>query len=318
MSAMIVSLPTLCRIGGACLLILLWSAGLPDTSEAQRLPDRHFITNPFWDARTSVEPDASQLVNSYGGWAAFGPYLTGDSDHAWHHEIGGFVELWRSHRTSLLVTTQIEFIADPNNEINFNPRAVLWEEGIVLTRRQNTFDWQVGYYHRCKHDIDNLAIGEQRASIFGSLRGRLILPARSDETDDYLALETNFYTIRQDARLPRVLESEGRNWNQLLASVGAQGFTRIGLPAATTDLYAQVRGRLSVLSANEGFFNRLSAVDQLRGSFGTAIGVSVRGRAEMRLGLEYEYSHDTGIPAVPTDAHLLRVVLRAHPLDLVR
>lgn len=77
-----------------------------------------------------------------------------------------------------------------------------------------------------------------------------------------------------------------------------------GATSTAADLYARMRGRLSVLSANEGFFNRLSAVNQLRGSFSTAIRVSVQGRAEVRLGRGYAYSHDTGILAPPDDRHL--------------
>ncbi len=306
------------RFIAGLVIAMLVGVGSATPCEGQRLVDRGFVTNPMWDTEAAVDEGETRLINSYGGWAAFGPYVPSNDTHAWHHEIGGFIELRRSHRSSLLVTTQIEFVADPNNEISFNPRAVFWEEGIVYTRRTNAgFDWQLGYYHRCKHDVDNLERGTQRALIFGSVRSRAIIPLGEANTSDYVSIDADLYTIRQDARLPRVLEAEGRNWNQWLGSVGVQGFTQHSV-GEQTGLYASAFGRMVLISENEGFTNRFSAIEGVEGSMGASAGLALEGRATLRLGVEYEYQSDTGIPVEPQSAHLLRIVARAQPLAAVR
>lgn len=295
--------------------VLLVTGLFGSEASAQRLIERGQVTNPLWDQRDPVPEDAWRGVNAYGGWAAFGPYLIRDDDHRWHHEIGGFLELVRSPRTSLLVTTQIEFIADPHNEIDFNPRAIFWEEGIALTRRFARFDLQLGYYHRCKHDIDNLDRGEERSLVFGSLRGRAIAPLSGDirPRDAYAAVSADVYTLRWEGREPSTFEDVAPDWERLLGSVDAMVHLRRPLVGPAVGLYVTAFGGLNVYSANTGFFNRVERLDRGYLHGGAAVGLSLRGRAELRLGLEYEYLPDTGIPAVPRGAHLLRLVVRTMP-----
>ena len=140
------------------LLILL--SGTQST-DAQRIIDRNLLFNPLADTSVEIQPDERKVFPSVGGWATFGNYgVHRDTHHLWYHELGTYLELFRvGDQRSLAFTTQIEFIADPHNDINFNPRAIFWEEGFLYTSNRGGAYLQLGFYHRCKHDIDNLEIG---------------------------------------------------------------------------------------------------------------------------------------------------------------
>lgn len=296
----------------AVVIALLIVGGWTGEVSAQRLIERGQVTNPLWDQRDPVPAGVVRGLHAYGGWFVFGPYLAGDDDHAWHHEIGGFLELLRTPRTSLLVTTQIEFIADPHNEIDFNPRAIFWEEGLVLTRRLRGFDLQVGYYHRCKHDIDNLDLGVERSLVYGSLRGRAIVPlAEARPHDAYAAVSADLYTLAWEGREPSAFEGLGTDWGRLLGSADAIVHVRRSLAGAGVGVYATAYGGLHVYGARDGFFDRFTRLRRAYPHGGVAAGLSLRGRATLRLGVEYEYLPDTGIPVIPRGAHLVRLVVRA-------
>lgn len=295
----------------AIIVVLLVAGCCASEALGQRLIERGQVTNPLWDQRDPVPEGAWRGLHMLGGWFAFGPYLAGDDDHAWHHEIGGFLELVRTPRTSLFVTTQIEFIADPHNEINFNPRAIFWEEGLVLTRRLSGFDLQVGYYHRCKHDIDNLELGTERSLIYGSLRGRAIVPlSEARPHDAYAAVSADLYTHTWEGREPPAFEGFGTDWRRLLGTADATVHVRRPLAGPGVGVYATAFGGLNVYGANSGFFDRFAELRRVYPHGGVAAGLSLRGRATLRLGIEYEYLPDTGIPVAPRDAHLVRLVVR--------
>ena len=50
-----------------------------------------------------------------------------------------------------------EMTANPYNDISFNPRTMRWEEYFWLHMLTREASVRVGFLHRCKHDIDNLA-----------------------------------------------------------------------------------------------------------------------------------------------------------------
>jgi hypothetical protein len=77
-------------------------------------------------------------------------------DRAWGIRLAGTAELWRIRRgTSLLIAAADEVAANAHKDGGFNPRGISWELGLSLVRRFAAFDWQVGFVHICRHEIDN-------------------------------------------------------------------------------------------------------------------------------------------------------------------
>ncbi len=300
-----------------CVLLLLICCS--SALSAQPLIERYLVVNPLWD-EGQAESGETSYVHTFGGWASFGPYLRfQDDDHQWNHQIGGFLEVVRwGQSTSLHVTTQIEFIADPFNNINFNPRAIFWEEGVVLTRRTGGPYWQFGYYHRCKHDIDNLNRGEERTLIYGSFMNRMIWPVDLESSErSYIAWKTDVFTVRQDTREPEDALALQPNVDQKLASTGVQAHTRFD-GSGQAGWFATLYGDATLYSATDGFFDRFGSVNDVRFNGGVAAGLSILGRGELRIKAAYEYLSDTGIPVEPRGSHLFRVSLMALSPNVIR
>ncbi len=280
---------------------------LPATLEAQRQAARGLIINPLLDDRHHLPDNKAQSFNTFGGWAGFGYFaLSSDDHHLWYQDLGGYVELWRQGSTaSLLLTGQIQFIADPHNDINFNPRAIFWEEGLLYTNHLNPGYLQIGFMHRCKHDIDNLERGEERSLIFSSMIVRYQQPASLFRTNDIMLMAGfDQYVITWDRRKSRELEAYAPDWNDL-----SNEFT----------LQAHWRENPSV----SGIFleSRLHVVN-LDGNLRLNRGVSTgwyfhRSGGDFRIALHYEYLHDSGVPAVPADVHLISVGIRANSAFVV-
>lgn len=77
-------------------------------------------------------------------------------DRAWGIRLAGTAEVWRVGRgMSLLLSAADEVAANALKDGGFNPRGISWELGFALVRRFAPFDWQVGFVHVCRHEIDN-------------------------------------------------------------------------------------------------------------------------------------------------------------------
>jgi hypothetical protein len=77
-------------------------------------------------------------------------------DRAWGIRLAGTAELWRVGRgMSILVSAADEVAANAHKDGGFNPRGISWELGVAFVRRFAAFDWQVGFVHICRHEIDN-------------------------------------------------------------------------------------------------------------------------------------------------------------------
>jgi hypothetical protein len=77
-------------------------------------------------------------------------------DRAWGIRLAGTAEVWRfSRTTSFLVTAADEVAANGQKDGGFNPRGISWELGAAIVHRAGAFDWQLGFVHVCRHEIDN-------------------------------------------------------------------------------------------------------------------------------------------------------------------
>ena len=280
-------------------------------SFAQRFPLRFQSLNPLsLEVQDTLANEASWL-HSMGGWGEFSGYtLLRDEDHAWLQRLGGYVEIFRvGDEMSLAFLSNIEFIADPHNDIKFNPRAIFWDEGFLFTQRLEDTYWQVGYFHRCKHDIDNYFLGTERSLIFGSVYGAYLLPwqAESQLEEGLFAFRADVYTIRQDDRFPVSTRQLEPNLKRMLGSLGATAHFRKTLSSKYWGIYSTVWSMMNFYGEKEGIINRFGAIKTALFNGGVSLGIALQGKVHMRLGVSYEYLSDTGMNPAPGKAHLMTV-----------
>jgi hypothetical protein len=178
---------------------------------------------PFADRAISPDPLDKPIVGNGGfacdasGWGEFSGYVsTSDSDHAWNAKMGACEELYRFRNLwSVTVASDIELIANPHNDIDFSPRVFYWQESLFYMRHTDWFDWGLGYYHRCRHDIDNLGtfvyddVELERSCIYDSVTLRLLSrpfvwawdSGGANRASLRLTLDEHYYVIRQDISL---------------------------------------------------------------------------------------------------------------------
>jgi len=279
------------------------------TAESQRLIERNQILNPLENPSVNIEDGKKRWFSHVGGWGSFGNYaFSQDENHLWYQELGAYFELYRrGNSKSVAITSQIEFIANDDNDINFSPRAIFWEEGFLYTSRRNGFFLQAGYYHRCKHDIDNLDLGEERAMVFGSAMGRVIIPLSLTRTRDTLvSLRFDYYTITWERRIPRENLDVAPSVEDLNVSL-------------STNLDWQIR--LSDQNfVNIGGYGMASLYDDdLRSSGKIFLNIGTnRGLGDVQFGIYLEHLADSGIPAHPKAVTLAGFGIRINTSGSIR
>lgn len=305
------SRPFLPRIPFLCLIILLPSLPLC----GQNLPDRIVVLDPLGD--TSVAGDGFVLLPGARLYGEFARYTNGSgTDHRWNAKTGGYGEFARWDSTwSIAGTGTMEVIIDPNNDISFNPRAIFWEEGLIISARApwgNNQAIQFGYIHRCKHDIDNIEILrvrgelEQRTLIYSGPFIRLL--ARPTKVLDgplnlYLgsALRYDHFVHKLDERWnpeyaaaqPNVEDLKG-TLNATVTVEGRFGNNRLGFHAGANWMLAFATPRGGKLGALGSLPFVEFGVD-IYNPRGAAFTIFARG----------EYQRDGGIRTEPTAADLL-------------
>ncbi|GIV55281.1 MAG: hypothetical protein KatS3mg040_0049 [Candidatus Kapaibacterium sp.] len=277
---------------------------------AQRFPDRWVALNPLLDSSRRIEPGTLGWMHSLVGWGEFGGYLSGDREHAWIQRLGALIELVRmGERSSLAFASEIEFIANPDNDIRFNPRAVFWQEGFLFTHQIGTSYWQLGYYHRCKHDVDNLDIGRQRSLIYGSIVGKYLIPIAVAGFSGGAVARGDLYTIRLDDRTPPSDGEDIPNVERLLSTLSGSIHLRRGLADPWLGLYANAWMSANFYTKRPNSDPNAAGTPLTRIQGGIAAGIAITGAAHFRIGISYEYLADTGINPLPEASPLLALTL---------
>jgi hypothetical protein len=290
------------------LWMLAWTLSV---SLAQRFPDRWITILPLLDTTHPVPEGTASPIHSSAGWAEFGGYPIDDSIHAWIQRLGAVIELVRiGSGWSIAFATDIEFIADPNNDIRFNPRAVFWQEGLLLTNRIGNGYWQLGYYHRCKHDVDNLSIGTERSLIYGSVTGKYAIPLALPRTtySGAAVIRGDIYTIRQDDRTGASTDDGMPDVRRLLATLGGSLHLRSPAVGSWLGLYTTLWATMNFYS-HRAAASIFSGVRSVTAHGGITAGIAITGTAHFRIGIAYEYLADTGINPLPQPAHLVSVTM---------
>jgi len=280
-------------------------------ARAQLLPDRNVVFAP-------LSGNAGAGTHLLAGADLYGEFcrtLRGDDDHRWSARVGGSANIVRIDSSfSLDMLGMTEIIIDPNNDIAFNPRAIFWEEGIVATlRATDRIDLQLGFSHRCKHDIDNLETELERTLIYSSVYGRVLtrrLPVAA-RVSLRGALRLDSYLYRLDSRSTSKAAGVPPDIEHLVGS-GALTLRLDWQPWSTPlalALTATGGGSLFTVEQNGvALLSNTSALD-------LAIVSEQPGAGTAALFVRWEYRRDNGIQPLPTPAALAWIGVRIGATD---
>jgi len=245
------------------LLAIVIMAAFHTVCHAQNFPDRAINYDPLGEHR--YDSAGFSALTGSNLHAEFGRYSNGSGgSHRWTAKTGGTIELarWDSSWSIAIVGTA-EITIDPHNDIAFNPRAISWEEGVMVSRRiGRNMALQLGAMQRCKHDIDNvesmLSGGhlEERTLIYSGatirllLRPHALLPG-SDLLRGGLALRNELYVHTLDHRIAGESDAEGRSLEAMIASHVLIGRLELHLPESR--VAAHLSGSLMLTYFGERF-----------------------------------------------------------------
>jgi hypothetical protein len=140
------------RFVGLSLLGFAIGAAIAHPSHAQLYAHRTLVPVPLDDTTRAIGflPAIDYFADAQRSFGSAG------DDRAWGIRLAGTAELWRLGRgTSVLISAADEVAANAHKDGGFNPRGISWELGLAVVRRFAAFDWQVGFVHVCRHEIDN-------------------------------------------------------------------------------------------------------------------------------------------------------------------
>ncbi len=260
---------------------------------------------------------STSFLNHSHFWGEGGMYvIKRDDSHRWDATIGGTIELIGGNRWNVIYETNLHLVVDPNNNLTFNPRAFVWEEGILYGVKVNKDYWQFGYQHRCKHDVDNLEVlrvtgrEEERSLIYGSLVARWERP--EIPVGDFIfhpLAEAHIYLLVQDQRFPvntRTIEPKLSALNSALrfhltVSKGMSSTTNVGIMG---DVRVSSFGPLP-----QG--KRFSGIKHIQLDPAAEIFFDFIGsKARLRLFIRYVYQPDNFITPIPRSSSLIAVGVR--------
>ncbi len=264
-----------------------------------------------------VRKNEEGFLSSLALWGEFGQYVVArDINHRWVVSLGGNMELFRSGMWDINFETNIHLVVDPNNNITFNPRAFIWEEGIVLGVKNGAQVWSFGYLHRCKHDVDNLELlrtsnrEEERALIYGSIFARWTRkPLRFIGWDIEPLVAAHVYVIVQDQRFPiftRKLAPSVQSFQGALRArcTASKTLARTYRTGATIDIRVTSLGPRNAAG-------RFSSVARIQVNPAGELFWDFLGKAAaLRVFLRYTYDPDNFISPQPQSSSLMALGVR--------
>ena len=292
----------------------------PPAASAQLMVSRN-----VWPLSQVADSSVSGLLPrlEFYGEAQRGFGSTAD-ELAWDIRYIGLLELWRWRNRSaipgapystLIAVVGHQLSANPYNSIGFNPRGAIWEENLDFVRHHGTYEWHVGAFHRCRHEIDNThAPDESRQdptyvpterllSLTGLQAGLSTMWDSSGAWRWRGHIQTELYATTTDNRVPRNVVPP--YWKDALGAVagGAQVSRSVGTRQL---LYAGIWSSVMVFSADDGMTGETD--------WRVEIGVHTRGqRGGVTLLAAYERTFDDVSQPTPQPSSVLAVGVRFQP-----
>jgi hypothetical protein len=145
------------RLSLAGLLGLFALLYRPAAASAQLMVSRNVwpLSQPPDSAVGGFLPRLDFYGEAQRGWGST------EDELAWDIRYIGLLEFWRwraspgASYSTIIGVVGHQLSANPYNSIGFNPRGAIWEENLHFVRHHQTYEWRVGAFHRCKHEIDN-------------------------------------------------------------------------------------------------------------------------------------------------------------------
>jgi hypothetical protein len=276
-------------------------------------------------------PSGGDRLGATGLYAEFAKYAPTEPDYSYKCVLGGGVVLARFAAAALVLSSEIELIAEPRSAIGFNPRAFYWSESLAVAGGAGAWAWSAGYVHRCKHDVENLrflridGFAEQRSLIFDSLSGRLFWKALSwldlsAKADLYLVLLDDAY-YRTDASAAAAAAARSAavgagSLDSLLASAALGAL--IGGAGTAGGPYLRLRAEIAVSGGAAGWTARWSAPFSAETDLYAEIGWILPGSIRLAPFLAVERQADGRLHAYPVPAGLLYFGLKLSDPRLYR
>jgi len=157
---------------------------LPRASGAQLFANRTLVAVPLDDSLR--KPGFLSGFDLLGG--AQHSWRSAGNDRAWDIHLVNDAEIWRFNRkTTIVVGTATEVVANNLKDGGFNPRGVSWELGVGIHRRIASSIAQLSFVHYCRHAIDSADppgpeysipgyVPQQRTASFNGFRTSLSSP----------------------------------------------------------------------------------------------------------------------------------------------
>jgi hypothetical protein len=290
------------------------------------VPTRGFLMQPRWDRKT----DTTTVFDRAGYWAQVQRGFGSDSDRwGWSATMGAIFEIarWQGNK-SLVGFTGTELTADTHSDIDFRPRGIVWTEGIFYAVHEtSSFDWQLGAFYNCRHDVDNgdpgqySDVGGQRTLIYCSLGGKTIFQSEKLFGLPFPTtawLHADLYTIGEDYRLPKIDSSIGTNFSNLAWSFGESLQTKFA-EWGRNSVYFMLNTDFTAFSHNNsGFFQKFVSVAQTTFDDHIELGYEFHGReGRIQMYAGWEQWQDDGQTPIPRDANYALLGIRVTGADLV-
>ncbi|MBS1902392.1 MAG: hypothetical protein JSS75_01650 [Bacteroidetes bacterium] len=197
------------------LLLLFIAVSFRGAHAGPVFPTRSFIFAPSFRSADDTTTGA-RFLRQQGIWGNLAHGFHSANDRfGWSISFGGVIEFVEWERSQIYLVGDAEVLADTHNDISFNPRAIFWTEGFMFaTKLGEATELQLGYIHRCHHDIDNLGTNdesnhEERTLIYGSAVAKAVwrrvgLLSADNLLNTSASVQWDQYVIRQDDRIPPV------------------------------------------------------------------------------------------------------------------
>ncbi len=231
-------------------------------------------------------------------------------EQAWNGKFIGSVDFYRWNSTGVLRGVfSSEFSANPHNDISFNPRAIIWEQALVL----QLDGFVMGLQHRCKHDIDNSDSTHGDTPSISSVRKRVLINSglhfgwvgkieRQSLTFDYV-FRTEAYFYTSDYRFPA--NNKAKSYEDIRGSLMSAGRLEYSL-ADKHSIFARAWLSLCAFRTSPYSVHGLDFNARLEG------GYHLRGKqAGLDIFFSWERIFDETAFTIPSPTHCVSIGIRS-------
>jgi hypothetical protein len=303
-------------------------------------PSRGLIIRPRWLDATAENEDSILTLQQFGGWGGvFHGFNSVKDDFGWGIDLGVGFEIARLfNEISLIGFSDMELTAKTDNDIYFNPKGAFWEEGILFTRkgyREPDFQW--GYIHRCRHDVDNgdttefVRIPSERTLIYGSLTFRALFEEISlnhnpcdfppcpkfnlESISPWLAAD--LYVFREDYRQPGSDYGIIPNFSNILFTISGGAYGDL-MTLGPGYLYSRASVGMTAFGSSGSYFHSYSKFSKVTLDGDAEVGYAHSGAAaKVEFYLGWQGMNDDASSPLPVASHFLTLGFRLAGSDLV-